>query len=415
MQRGGVNDRIGNSGSPVKRNLILLALIVLALGIRIAVISMLGDVLEKDALQYYSIATNFISGHGYAMSPDFPTSTRPPVYPLFLALIYGMFGLDYHYALYAQAVLNALLVFPVFWFARRLSGTDATGFVAAGLFSVHTSFEMVSRLYAENLIIILILGFVFCLYRMMLEARKRILFALSAGCIAGLMGLTKPEYALLGVAVPMFALPWAATRTYWRSFLLVAVTSLVLVGGWQLRNAIVAPPGQQGLFKETLVFANCPALTGEGWWSVTDMSRLEQQRTACHQLFDDLPRDELMAKVRDLWLEKPLTMLKLVSSRILILWVSPPVGSTALAGISPLLAWTALLGQYVFVGLALVMLCMSFSRRKEFFPFFLLAAYMTIVYGLLHSIRRYGYPFVPELCLMFTYGLWVLRERWKKR
>jgi len=410
-----VNGRIGNSVSLTKRNLILFGLVILALAIRIAVVWALGDAPVKDALQYHSIALNLISGHGYAIHPDLPTSARPPVYPLFLTLIYGLFGSDYHYALHVQAVLNALLVFPIFWFAKRLSGSDVTGFVAAGLFSVHTSFEIVSRLYAENLIIIFGVGFVCCLYFMMLQQRKSLLLALLAGLFSGLMGLTKTEYALLGVATVLFALLWPAARVYWRAWLTLAVVSLLIVGGWQIRNAVIVQPGQKSFIKETIVFANCPALAGAGWWSVTDMAKLEQQRTICHQLFDDLPQDELVVKVRDLWLEEPLTMLKLVASRVLLLWVPPPVGSTALAGVSALLAWVALLGQYAMVSVALAGMILGFALRKEMFPFLLLAVYMTVVYGLLHSIRRYGYPFVPELCLMFAYGLWVLRERWKKR
>ncbi len=400
----------------IKRHYWVLACVfLLALLVRVVAVWVWGDVPVKDALQYHSIALNLVSGHGYAMVPDVPTSMRSPVYPVFLTVIYTLFGPDYHYAFYVQALLNALLVFPLFWFARRVSGSSLVGVCAAGLFAVHTSFYLVGYMYAENLIVWLGMGFVFCLYAILSGQGHRLRFSLLAGLCAGLMGLTKPEYALLGVATLLFALLWPTARAYWRIWLLVSVVSLLVVGSWQLRNFVVAPPEQKGFIKETIIFSNCPALTGEDWWYVTDMVRLEQQRAACHQLFDALPRDELVARVRDIWLEQPLTMLKLMTSRVLILWVSPPVGSSTLTGISPWLGWGGMLGQYVFVGLAMVMACAGFARRKEFFPFILLAVYMTVVYGLMHSIRRYGYPFVPELCFLFVYGVWMLRERWGKR
>jgi len=298
--------------------------------------------------------------------------------------------------------------------ALRISGSAVVGWIAAGLFSVLTSFEIVTRLYAENMLILLMLAFVIVIYRMLSHVTHRGRYAVAAGVLAGLMGLTKPEFAMLGMATFLFALLWRSTRTYWRLWLMLSIVSLLVVGGWQMRSFNV-PPSGQSFANETLIFSNCPALLGDGLWAVTDMARLEQQRERCHRELDALPREQLVAKVRQIWLDDPLMMIKLIVNRVLILWVSPPVGSSALAALSPLVVWVALLGQYLIVALALAAMLTGFSGRKEMFPFLLVVVYMTVIYGLLHSIRRYGYPFAPELCIMFSCGLLMLYDKWKKR
>jgi hypothetical protein len=238
---------------------------------------------------------------------------------------------------------------------------------------------------------------------------------MGAGLMVGVMGLTKLEYSLLGVGILFMALIWPQARQNWRAWLIVALVSLALQGAWQLRNIEVGNPGQQQAVKSSLLFANCPALFGNGWWTVSDMKRLEAQRVDCHRMLKSQPYDTLINKIETLWYEQPWLMVKLSVSRELILWLSPPVGSSKLASSAAPLQWLALMIQYLFVGAAFWMLIREFRRRPELFPFLALALYMTVVYGLTHSIRRYGYPFVPELCLFAAWWMGMLWWKWHPR
>ena len=135
-----------------------------ALLLRVAVVRYLGSPPAKDALQYHTIAMNQLKGYGHALEPGKPTSLRPPLYPLFLAGIYAMTGADYLHALYAQAMLNALLVFPLFWLGYRISGRFWIGILTACIFAIHTSFELVSQLLRENLTVALVVLFLCSAY-----------------------------------------------------------------------------------------------------------------------------------------------------------------------------------------------------------------------------------------------------------
>jgi len=132
-------------------------------------------------------------------------------------------------------------------------------------------------------------------------------------------------------------------------------------------------------------------------------------------MLESEPNEKLIGRVKLLWFEQPWLMIKLSVSRGLILWVSPPVGSGQLAAFAGPLQGLALLLQYLFVGAAFWMLLRVCRERPEFVPVLALALYMTVVYGLTHSIRRYGYPFAPELCLFAAWWMGMLWRKWRPR
>lgn len=398
---------IGNARQAWGLGLILLVALVL----RLAAVGAWGTPPQKDALQYHTIAVNLVAGHGYALQVGEPTSLRPPVYPLFLAAIYAMTGANYRHALYVQALLNALMVLPLFWLARRFSGSHAVGMLAAGLFAVHTSFEVVSRLYAENLLIPLGLGFVIAVARALQDTGRGWGWSLAGGVLAGLMGLTKPEMGLLGLALLLLGLMWPAARMYWRRLGIVALVSLLMVGAWQGRDLGIRDHGEGHLAGTALFFSYYPAINGTWWWPVTDMQALERVRRQADAYLAGHSREQMARALQAAITAHPGGFVQLAVNRVILLWASPPVGSSTLAGVSPVLRWLALLAQYALTALAMGMLLYSVARyRVQMVSMLAMALYMTIVYGLMHAIRRYGYPFVPEWCLLVAWGGWALKR-----
>jgi len=392
----------------------LAGIFLFALVLRLAAVGIWGAPPKSDALQYHSIAVNLVTGHGYSLQERELTSSRPPAYPVLLASIYALTGTDYRHALYVQALLHAALVLPLFWFGRRLSSSVFVGLAAAGLFAVHPSLEIVSRLYAENLLIVLALGLVITMYMALQQPGTGLAWALAGGIFAGLMGLTKPEMALLGVGVLVFGLLWPTARAHWRRLSIVAMVSVLMVGAWQARNLSIEDHKQNDLVKYTLFLSYYPALSGSWWWPVTDMQALDRERGRAYAYLSQYSQDQITKALGEAITDHPLGFVKLAASRVIILWASPPVGSSTLASISATLKWPALIMQYVFVAAGLAMLLWSVAKKLELLPVLALVLYMTLVYGLAHAIRRYGYPFIPELCLFAVWGAWSLRLRRQK-
>ena len=94
--------------------ILLISIFFNALFLRLTVIYYFSSPPQSDAKEYHSIALNLISGYGYSLEPGRPTTKRPPLYPLFLASIYTLLNPDYRKALYVQAILHSILVFPIF-------------------------------------------------------------------------------------------------------------------------------------------------------------------------------------------------------------------------------------------------------------------------------------------------------------
>src|SRR6266487_2723054 len=130
----------------------LVLLFLVAVVVRMAAIQWLAEPPQRDELDNHRIAVNLIEAKGYAVDPGHPTTYLPPVYPVFIASMYAIFGKDYRVIWYAQALLNASLVFLIFSLGWMVF-SETVGLLAAGIFALYPSYEIVTTLYRENLLI----------------------------------------------------------------------------------------------------------------------------------------------------------------------------------------------------------------------------------------------------------------------
>ncbi len=402
-----------------KRTALILGIITgLAVVLRLLVVWKLGAPPSSDGMEYHSIAVNLVSGYGYFDQSQSATS-RNPAYPVLLAGLYAIFGVHYQAALIVQAVLQAGMVVPVFFLARSMSGSQMAGLLAALLFAIYPSFEIVSLLYTENLQVILLICFLWSACEALRPRPDRLTPTLMAGLCAGGLGLTKPELSLLTPFMLVLCLLWRAVRDRWRQCLIMATISILMVGAWQVRNYAVQEHTGRGQFTvltESILSSSAyPAHTGSWWWTVTDMSKIEDELKLAEQYRHSHSARELKNELRENIRQHPFGYLKLGICRMLILWVSPPPGSSTLGRISPVLKWGALAGQWLFVMLALGMLVRSLKTRPELLPLLAVALYWTGVYSLTAALRRYSYPLVAEECILAAWALWLQYSWWRQR
>jgi len=391
----------------------------IAVVLRLLAVWKLGESPANDELEYHAMAVNFVSGFGHSLNPGHFASFRSPAYPALLAIVYALSTINYQYVLVTQAVLQALMVAPIFFLARTITASLGVALLAALLFAFHTSFEIVSRLYAENLSIILMLPFLWGAYEALRRKDRWLLPTIITGLCAGGLGLTKPELSLLAPFTLVLCLFWRVTRGCWRRYAIMATVSMLMIGIWQLQNHETqkTDSGQDGLIVHALLDSTYyPAHTGTWWWTVSDMKKFEHELFQSRQYFHQHPdRTMLMDEMLEKIVEHPFGFMKLSFCRVLILWFSPPVGSSLLDRISPALRWAALIGKWVFVTLALGMLVRSLAWQPALLPFLAVALYWTGVYSLIISLRRYSYPLVAEECILAAWALWLLYSGWRRR
>ncbi|GAB4201376.1 MAG: hypothetical protein OHK0022_23360 [Roseiflexaceae bacterium] len=267
------------SAARFRTGIALAVIVVLAVAVRVAFWAFQarsGAVQPGDPEEYYRAALHILQGGYY----DTGKWVRPPLYPLFLALVFGLFGVNVSTAMLAQAVLTGagVLVFAAYaW--QRFGRTSAALLAAllAALYLPLASFGSV--MFAEALFVLLMLPALALIDRIIgqetrLETRGLRLgadaesqaprtknqepqppshptpnsklkaqnsnLALAAGVLLGLATLTR--------AVGLFFIPLAALLLWllirrrpgaWRQAGALLLGAVLVIAPWTARNAVV--------------------------------------------------------------------------------------------------------------------------------------------------------------------------------
>ena len=212
----------------------LLILFAISFLFRVAYFALDIPVPEQDTQDYQELACNLIEGKGYVSQENwfgFPMySWRPPVYPIFLAAIYFLFGFDNTVVVLVQCLLGAMSVIILWCIITRVSAR--AGWIAAVFMSIYEPLVSVcSEVMSETLFTFLVL-----LALWALGSKQRKFFLLALGGIAvGLCALTRPVGVLL---LPSYVLVvyWQVGRSGWASIVYVITASILVITPWTLRN-----------------------------------------------------------------------------------------------------------------------------------------------------------------------------------
>jgi 4-amino-4-deoxy-L-arabinose transferase-like glycosyltransferase len=232
----------------LSRNRLLVAVFLVALLVRLALIMVAPEAnlstyaLGADGSDYVNEARNILNGHGFSRStgePYLPDAIRTPLYPLFLAGVYALFG-SFGAVPYMQALLGSTV--PVVGvLLAGLFVRDRRALLAAGallVFEPHTLFAT-TFFASEGLFVpMLVLG----LYLLVRSVRRRDEpQLLIAALILGLSALVRPITfylpGLLLVALAYHAyerrIPAKEALRYLAAFTAVF---LLAVSPWLVRN-----------------------------------------------------------------------------------------------------------------------------------------------------------------------------------
>jgi 4-amino-4-deoxy-L-arabinose transferase-like glycosyltransferase len=257
-------------------------------------------VLVADAGGYHRRALAVFDPAGFYPPIVGVDCIRPPVFPIFVALVYAFFGVRPWLVLIAQASLSGVTCLLLYRTVRGALSSRAAGLMALAFALDPFLILQANLLLSEELFLFfLVLALVFL--RAPLESRlgPQSLWSLAAaGLCIGLATLTRPAAQLIPlVLVPVFLL--VRPRPFRRAIfacLLVGAVFLASVTPWVLRNradfgvpAISEIQAWSPLFK-VLVAPVEAAKTGESLAQVE--SRLERETAALAQA-DGVEADSL--------------------------------------------------------------------------------------------------------------------------
>ena len=235
---------ISNLGMVIHSNYIVPSIIILALLLRLGWIVYYPTQLYAESQWYFDKAFDIANGQGYLydLVSRKPTAAWPIGYPMFLALLFRLFGPSILIAKLANAALGVLIVYMTYLLAQYIF--DHTVAVLSALWiAILPGIIVYSSLVCSD---ILFMALVMCVLLLMLKEetkaplgnKQTTLLALVTGLINGLMILTRSTgLALLPLWI---GIRWLNFRrrygSSWQWVLAIVFGTCLVVLPWTLRN-----------------------------------------------------------------------------------------------------------------------------------------------------------------------------------
>jgi 4-amino-4-deoxy-L-arabinose transferase-like glycosyltransferase len=216
----------------------LLAVLILALGLRVAYLSATGvwdGPPRYDGIEYDLLATHVLSGQGFVMTAGQPYGFRSPGFPFFLTLLYVLFGHAYSLARLANVWLGALTCLLAYVFAKRVWRWQ-TGIIASLGVAVHPLLVYLTGIIYPECLILFLVAVVFVL-TIRAAPSRRIEEMVPLALVSGYLVYLRPSLLLFGLA--QIAWVWLSYETVRKRLLasIVLVGLIILViAPWSVRN-----------------------------------------------------------------------------------------------------------------------------------------------------------------------------------
>ena len=240
-----------------------------------------------------------------------------PLYPVFLAALFGVFGSSFAALYLAQHLLSAGSAALIAWAGRRKIG-EAGALFAAALFMLHLPlWFFAARPLGETLAIFLLVAAMAALWRAGPRA------ALLAGLLAGLATVARPNLLLVGA---VWAVGEAAHRRWPRMLLFLAGLAVAILPvtahNWFASGHLVPVSSNGGI---TAYHGNGPGALGvytHPYGFSFDLSRQREEatrhaRARSGQRFDDVEADSWWGRqALKTRLERPVESIGLLAWRV---------------------------------------------------------------------------------------------------
>jgi len=409
-------DKLLNSNEKKIILLIFLAALVLRL-IPVIPFASASSELLADAGEYDKLAMNLISGRGFVNSDTgLATSTRVPIYPMFLAFIYFLFGHSYFAVRVIQCILSASVCVIIFYIGK-IAFDRKVGLLSAIILACYQPYILYSYyggsafLLSENL-------FIFLLSIFLLFAMKNyfvmpgIKNSLILGALMGLLMLTRPIFAPFPIF--LFFLLWykntffqAAKRMLFVLAFLILTLSPWIVRNYFVHNAFI-PFSTQGGF--SLYTANNPLASGGGLTNLNDLHTEEE--LAKFNRMPEVQRDKIYRSYAKEFLFKNYRKIpKLFLKKLLAMW-DPFDTNYGLEVERKYNIWYSIIFIFALFGIVKTLkskMSINSLSLVILFPYF---SFSALIFA---GEPRYRYPIEVYLIIFASVGVFAILNRYRRK
>ena len=208
---------------------------ILALVVRVVFVLFFPSLFAADTGQYDDMACSLLNGNGFSLS-GIPTAERPPLYSLFLAGIYSLFGQSHLAVKLVQAILGAISCVIIYLIAKE-SFNHKVGLWSGIVMAFYPPLiSTAGFILSEELTVILLAISILFLTRAI--KRKQVRYYILTGIFLGLTTLCRSITLLFPIFL-YFTLLFSSSKK--REFVLISillVSMIATVAPWTIRNYI---------------------------------------------------------------------------------------------------------------------------------------------------------------------------------
>ena len=369
-----------------------------------------------------SVASALAQGQGFCCvfrQPTGPTAWLAPVYPLFLAGIFKVFGSSTVASFYAAALFNclfsALVCLPLYFAALRI-GNRATAMAAACLWAIFPSGILIpfEWIWDTSLSALLAITLLWATFRLADDTRRRnfILY----GFFWGFSLLVNPA---LGAVFPLLLL-WIYFRSNSSKLRRLGDISLIIFLAilvclpWTIRNAVqfhrFIPVRSDFPFE--LWMGNNP-IYDEHSRQMNRITRYEEVHRYS-QLGETAFLEEKGRAAKEFIRTHPALALQLAGRRVVAIWMgTPSPWQDFLRADSGLVRFIFFWNALTILGVSLGIICLFLARRWFVLPVAAFPLAFPLVYYLTQVSLRLRHPCDPVLALLMGFAMtwpWLRTE-----
>jgi 4-amino-4-deoxy-L-arabinose transferase-like glycosyltransferase len=200
------------------------------------------QVLQSDAQGYHRLATTLLESHRFSDSSEKkPDGLRTPLYPMFIAACYLLFGYKPWVVILTQIAIDSMSCFLLLRSLGRLFSRKVA-LIASMLYALDPFLILFSStaLLSDTLFVFFLVAALWCLShgRCREVTRETLLYCGSAGLFLGLAALTRPvaQFILVGYLVFLSVAYWKRPGAVLRYALLGSLVFCLTLSPWLFRN-----------------------------------------------------------------------------------------------------------------------------------------------------------------------------------
>jgi len=389
----------------------ILIVVIIGLVLRIGFVFLFPDMGEgrlMDSFKYKKVAIHLMQGRGFCEYIRKPSAFAPPLYPVFLAGVFSVFGINSVIVKIIQAFLGVSIIPMIFLMGKTLFNKE-TGLIAAGILAVYPDLIVISAyLYTETLY----LFFSMIAFYFLIKGFKQefgFLLWIMSGFFLGLGLLTRHILILFPVFILSLTIIFKGYRHLIKKVAIMALVCYAVITPWIIRNYIQFHefiPIARGVRAGLWVGSN---VEKKGEYMYSETRNLANKEAGN---FDTLiERDnKLFGKAIERIVHDPVTYVSISGKKFFQFFFkfykSVPRGQPRASDFKVLIVLAA---SYAFLLLFTITGVFYAIKNKER----LIVVYSVILYsGLVHSmtivVPRYRIPLYPFFVILAAYGIFSL-------